>query len=84
MPSDQPLSTAAADPVQASAGTATILADLERDGLAPHLRLRPDVVLVAAGYERGLEPLLGELGVLRPDGRPTVSGATSPTGAPGL
>lgn len=47
-------------------------------------RLRPDVVLVAAGHERGLEPLLGELGVLRPDGRPTVSGATSPTGAPGL
>lgn len=44
VPSDQPLSTAAADPVQASAGTATILADLERDGLAPHLHLRPDVV----------------------------------------
>jgi hypothetical protein len=33
-----------ADPVQASAGADVILADLERDGLAPRLQLRPDAV----------------------------------------
>jgi hypothetical protein len=43
-PADGPLPTAAADPVQASASTAAMLADLERDGLAPHLHLRPEVV----------------------------------------
>lgn len=34
----------AQDPVQTSAGMAEILADLERDGLAPRLALRPEVV----------------------------------------
>ena len=35
---------AAADPVQAGAGLSAILSDLERDGLAPHLQLRPELV----------------------------------------
>lgn len=47
-------------------------------------RLTPDAVIVAAGYRRGLEPLLGHLDVLRQDGRPAVTGARSPDGAPGL
>lgn len=33
-------------------------------------RLRPDAVICATGYRRGLEPLVGHLGVLRPDGVP--------------
>ncbi len=47
-------------------------------------RLAPEVVVVAAGYRSGLEPLVGHLGVLRGDGRPVVRGAKSPPGAPGL
>ena len=35
----------------------------------------PEVVVVAAGYRSGLEPLVGHLGVLRGDGRPVVRGA---------
>lgn len=33
-------------------------------------RLRPDAVICATGYRRGLEPIVGHLGVLRPDGIP--------------
>ncbi|WP_374930004.1 hypothetical protein [Kytococcus sedentarius] len=37
--------------------------------------LRPDVVVVAAGYERGLETLVGHLGVLDQGGVPRAHGA---------
>lgn len=47
-------------------------------------RLRPDAVLVAAGYRAGLEPLVGHLGVLGGRGLPVVHGAHEPPGAPGL
>ncbi|MCA0337879.1 MAG: NAD(P)/FAD-dependent oxidoreductase [Actinobacteria bacterium] len=47
-------------------------------------RIRPEVVVVATGYERGLEPLLGHLGVLAEDGRPSVHGARTHPAAPGL
>ncbi|GAA4402685.1 NAD(P)/FAD-dependent oxidoreductase [Ornithinibacter aureus] len=47
-------------------------------------RLRPDAVLVAAGYRAGLEPLVGDLGVLDGRGLPVVHGAHEPPGAPGL
>jgi putative flavoprotein involved in K+ transport len=47
-------------------------------------RLRPDAVLVAAGYRAGLEPLVGELGVLDGRGLPVVHGAHEQPGAPGL
>jgi putative flavoprotein involved in K+ transport len=40
-------------------------------------RLQPDAVICATGYARGLEPIAGHLGVLRPDGLPTYF-----TGAP--
>jgi putative flavoprotein involved in K+ transport len=47
-------------------------------------RLRPDAIIAATGFERGLEPLVGHLGVLEPDGFPAVLGAETHPGAPGL
>jgi putative flavoprotein involved in K+ transport len=47
-------------------------------------RVRPEVVLAATGYRRGLEPLVGHLGVLRPDGRPLVHGGATHPNAPNL
>ncbi|MYR54989.1 NAD(P)/FAD-dependent oxidoreductase, partial [Streptomyces sp. SID625] len=52
--------------------------------LAGGERIRPDAVIAATGYSRGLEPLVGHLGVLDERGRPVVSGARTPAGAPGL
>lgn len=52
--------------------------------LGDSTRIRPEVVVVATGYERGLEPLLGHLGVLAEDGRPSVHGARTHPAAPGL
>ncbi|HVW82248.1 MAG TPA: NAD(P)/FAD-dependent oxidoreductase [Mycobacteriales bacterium] len=46
--------------------------------------IEPEVVIAATGYRRGLEPLVGHLGVLRPDGRPAVHGAHCHPAAPGL
>jgi len=47
-------------------------------------RLSPDAVLVATGYRRGLEPLVGHLGVLNAGGSPTVHGAEQDPRARGL
>ena len=47
-------------------------------------RLQPDAVIAATGYSRGLEPLVGHLGVLRPDGTPAPSGGEPSPNAPGL
>jgi cation diffusion facilitator CzcD-associated flavoprotein CzcO len=47
-------------------------------------RLRPDVVIAATGYERGLEPLVGHLGVLDSDGHPIARDGSPVPGAPGL
>ncbi len=48
-------------------------------------RLRPDSVICATGYRRGLEPLVGHLGVLRPDGVPfAYRGAPEHPAAPRL
>jgi putative flavoprotein involved in K+ transport len=47
-------------------------------------RIRPDAVIVATGWRRCLEPLVGHLGVLGPDGRPTIQGARTHPNAPGL
>lgn len=44
----------------------------------------PEVVIAATGYRRGLESLVGHLGVLDARGRPLVRGARTPPGAPGL
>lgn len=47
-------------------------------------RVTDDVVISATGYRRDLEPLVGHLGVLGPNGRPTVHGASTHPAAPGL
>ncbi|MDQ1696893.1 MAG: hypothetical protein QOJ03_2246 [Frankiaceae bacterium] len=52
--------------------------------LADGTRLRPDAVVAATGYRRGLDPLVGHLGVLGPDGRPTVRGGDVHPQAPRL
>jgi putative flavoprotein involved in K+ transport len=52
--------------------------------LADGSRIQPEVVIAATGYRRGLEPLVGHLGVLDPDGRPIVNGARTHPSAPGL
>jgi putative flavoprotein involved in K+ transport len=52
--------------------------------LAGRDRVRPDAVIVATGYRRGLEPLVGGLGVLDARGKPVVHGARTHPSAPGL
>ncbi|MCZ4100652.1 MULTISPECIES: flavin-containing monooxygenase [Streptomyces] len=52
--------------------------------LADGSSIGPEVVIAATGYRRGLEPLVGHLGVLDSDGRPVVHGPHTPPGAPGL
>jgi putative flavoprotein involved in K+ transport len=47
-------------------------------------RLRPDAVIAATGYRRGLEPLVGHLGVLDERGHPRVGGGAEHAAAPGL
>jgi putative flavoprotein involved in K+ transport len=47
-------------------------------------RIGPDAVVAATGYRRGLEPLVGKLGVLDGRGRPVVHGGRHAPGAPGL
>jgi putative flavoprotein involved in K+ transport len=52
--------------------------------LSGHERIQPDAVIVATGYRRGLETLLGDLNVLGENGKPLVSGARTLPQAPGL
>ncbi|WP_037910566.1 flavin-containing monooxygenase [Actinacidiphila yeochonensis] len=52
--------------------------------LADGAETAPEVVVAATGYRRGLEPLVGHLGVLDERGRPVVHGRRTPPGAPGL
>jgi len=54
--------------------------------LAGGERIQPDVVIAGVGFERGLRPLVGHLGVLedRPRGRPLVQGEETHPDAPGL
>lgn len=52
--------------------------------LAGGERIEPDAVIACAGYRRGLEPLVGHLGVLGPKGRPVVHGAEAHPAAPDL
>ncbi|MFC8372353.1 flavin-containing monooxygenase [Streptomyces sp. NPDC057239] len=52
--------------------------------LADGDRVGPDAVVAATGYVRGLEGLVGGLGVLDDRGRPVVHGARTPADAPGL
>ena len=52
--------------------------------LADGRRIQPEVVIAATGFRRGLEPLVGHLGVLRDDGVPRVHGERTHRNAPGL
>jgi putative flavoprotein involved in K+ transport len=52
--------------------------------LADGTAIAPDAVVTATGYRRGLEPLVGHLGVLDGSGRPLVRGARTHPAAPGL
>src|SRR4051794_27350636 len=52
--------------------------------LAGGSRITPDVVIAATGYPRGLEALVGHLGVLDAHGTPTTHGGRDASGAPGL
>ena len=52
--------------------------------LADGEHLEPDAVIAATGYLRGLEGLVGHLGVLDARGKPVVHGPHSPKNAPGL
>lgn len=63
-------------PVDAFEGREVILSD--------GTRLAPDVVIAATGFRRGLEPLVGHLGVLDGKGNPSVHGATTHPNAPNL
>jgi putative flavoprotein involved in K+ transport len=67
-------------------GIVPAVVDLDRSQvvLADGSRDEPDVVIVAAGYHSGLEPLVGHLGVLGPDGRPLVRGRHTHANAPGM
>jgi putative flavoprotein involved in K+ transport len=52
--------------------------------LADGDRLRPDDVIAATGYARGLEPLVGHLDVLRDDGHPVAPDGHPVPGRRGL
>jgi putative flavoprotein involved in K+ transport len=52
--------------------------------LAEGERLRPDAVIAATGFRRGLEPLVGHLGMVGRNGRPVVHGRESHPDAPNL
>ncbi len=52
--------------------------------LADGSRIQPDAVIAATGYRRGLEGLVGHLGVLDENGVPLVSGGSQHPSAPGL
>ena len=52
--------------------------------LADETRIQPDAVIAATGYRRGLEPLVGHLGVLGEGGKPLISGGDQHPSAPGL
>jgi putative flavoprotein involved in K+ transport len=54
--------------------------------LADGSRVQPDAVIAGTGFRRGLEPLVGHLGLIAdgPQGRPIVHGAETHPNTPGL
>lgn len=70
-------------------GRVTVVSAVERftdDGvvLADGTELHPDAVVAATGYRRGLDGLVGDLGVIGPKGRPLVNGDAQLAAHPGL
>ena len=71
------------------AGTVTVVPSVESIAghavmLANGEVLRPETIVVATGYRRGLEPLVGHLGVIAPSGRPTINADQQAPGLEGL
>ena len=71
------------------AGKITVVAAVESFAgnavrLADGTSLSPELVLVATGFQRGLEPLVGELGVIAPGGRPLINADEQLPGLEGL
>ncbi|MFF1572597.1 flavin-containing monooxygenase [Leifsonia sp. NPDC058292] len=71
------------------AGRVTVVAAVSRftpDAvvLADGTELHPDAVVLATGFRRGLEPLVGELGVLARSGRPLINAEAQLPAYPGL
>jgi putative flavoprotein involved in K+ transport len=71
------------------AGGVKIVAAVERftkDAavLADGTELHADAVVLATGFQRGLEPLVGDLGVLAPSGRPLINADAQLAAHPGL
>lgn len=71
------------------AGRTRIVAPVERLEvrdvvLVDGTRMQPDAVICATGYRRGLEPIAGHLGVLRPDGLPAHHAAPEHPDTPRL
>ena len=58
--------------------------DGDKVQLADGSTVGPDVVIAATGYRRGLDDLVGALGVLDTTGRPLVHGPRTHPDAPGL
>ena len=52
--------------------------------LADGTTVSPDLVLVATGFQRGLESLVGDLGVVAPGGRPLINADEQLPGLEGL
>jgi putative flavoprotein involved in K+ transport len=52
--------------------------------LADGTSLQVDAVVLATGFQRGLEPLVGDLGVLARSGRPLINGDAQLAAHPGL
>jgi putative flavoprotein involved in K+ transport len=52
--------------------------------LAGERRIRPDAVIAATGFRRGLEPLVGRFGLMGPGERPVVHGPRTHPNAPNL
>jgi putative flavoprotein involved in K+ transport len=63
-------------PVEGFEGSDVLLAGGER--------LRPYAVIAATGFRRGLEPLVGHLGLVGGNGRPVVHGVQTHSRAPNL
>jgi cation diffusion facilitator CzcD-associated flavoprotein CzcO len=70
-------------------GAVTVVSAVESFGakevtLIDGAKLSPDTVIIATGFMRGLEPLVGSLGVLGPAGLPLVNGPDELADKPGL
>ena len=70
-------------------GRVRVVPQIERfDGadvvLAGGQRISPDAVIAATGFSRGLEPLVGQLGLVGSNGRPLINGDRTHPSAPNL